>query len=588
MEDYILGDAFGAVVRAEVEKELNRRGLAGTKKQKKNEEDLYDLWLNKEAIFGTGSYHDDISIAYSLHEEAYHKLEQQNEDLKKRIERLEKFVETELRKPIPDENENLGMKDEDSDLSERDDSAPLNDVNASADDYLELENPQMASCDDEEESTKNNEEADTTKNCWSISCKRSTEGGTEFTSTTFLPEDIYTMMMCANPCSKKDWTGLHVWILGVLTFLLQVGLSIAILLDLALGDPYPLESQGGLIGIGQGAVILLCVLFQQDLIDAVRILSLLVVTSEWKELIGFSSEIDQSTVDVGRFDGVKIPFLTCLYYEEDLTDEEKRKREFVRSMWRDRRAFFFRVFVPNLLKMLQSVIVLFLIFIVVIYTDNLLDLVKDFTALFIISEIDEKIFELVDDSYFGPRLQKEALSSKEKTIPVDKNNRYGYRLRSALVLFFICTSFVIWGCFVYTQNIGGLWKSAYLNWKYPDCKEHMKELSIFNFTSIDFTDFDKNFSNAFGMAFSNGHCDTDFNVKVCGYDGNDCSVDHYPLCQVLDSDRIGDGEFFLWSDSSIHDSLRIFTNCLLFHRFLRWWRVQYGRLCMGWRRLHIL
>lgn len=141
---------------------------------------------------------------------------------------------------------------------------------------------------------------------------------------------------------------------------------------------------------------------------------------------------------------------------------------------------------------------------------------------------------------------------------------------------------------MYTQNIGGLWKSAYLNWKYPDCKEHMKELSIFNFTSIDFTDFDKNFSNAFGMAFSNGHCDTDFNVKVCGYDGNDCSVDHYPLCQVLDSDRIGDGEFFLWSDSSIHDSLRIFTNCLLFHRFLRWWRVQYGRLCMGWRRLHIL
>ena len=67
MEDYILGDAFGAVVRAEVRKELNRRGLAGTKKQKKNEEeDFYDLWLNKEAIFGTCSYHDDISIAYSL------------------------------------------------------------------------------------------------------------------------------------------------------------------------------------------------------------------------------------------------------------------------------------------------------------------------------------------------------------------------------------------------------------------------------------------------------------------------------------------------------------------------------------------
>lgn len=560
MEDYILGDAFGAVVRAEVEKELNRRGLAGTKKQKKNEEeDFYDLWLNKEAIFGTGTYHDDISFAYSLREKSYHELEQQNGILMKRIERLEKFVETELRKPIPDEKENIGMKDEVSDLSDKKDSAPLDDANASVDDYLELENPQVASCDDEEGSTKNNEEADITKNCWSISCKRSTEEGTEFTSTTFLPEDIYTMMMCANPCSKKDWTGLHVWILGVLTFLLQVGLSIAILLDLSLGDdPYPLEKQGALIRIGQGAVILLCVLFQQDLIDAVRILSLLVVTSEWKELIGFSSEIDPSTVDVERFDGVKIPCLTCLYYEEDLTDDEKRKRDFVRSMWRDRRAFFLRVFVPNLLKMLQSVIVLLLIFIVVIYTGNLLDLVKDFTALFIISDIDEKIFELVDDSYFGPRLQKEALASKEKTIPVDKNNRYGYRLRSALVLFFICTSFAIWGCFVHTQNIGGLWKSAYLNWKYPKCYEHVKELSIFNFTSIDFRDFDKNFSNAFGIAFSNGHCDTDFNVKVCGYDGNDCSVDHHPHCQVPDSDRIGNGEFFLWSDSTIHNSLRTF------------------------------
>lgn len=557
MEDYILGDAFGAVVRAEVEKELNRRGLAGTKKQKKNEEeDLYDLWLNKEAIFGTGSYHDDISIAYSLREKAYHELEQQNDILMKRIERLEKFVKTELRKPIPEENENFGMKDENLDLSEKEDPAPLDDANVSIDDY-KLENPQVASCDGEdEESTKNNEEADNTKTCWSISCKRSTEGGTEFTSTTFLPEDIYTMMMCANPCSKKDWTGLHVWIIGVLTFLLQVGLSIVILLELAFGDPYPLERQGVLIRIGQGAVILLCVLFQQDLIDAVRILSLLVVTSEWKELIGFSSEIDPSIVNVERFDGVKIPCLSCLYYEEDLTEEEKEKRDFVRSMWRDRRAFFFRVFVPNLLKMLQSVIVLFLIFIVVIYTDNLLDLVKDFTALFIISDIDEKIFQLVDDSYFGPRLQNEAQSSKEKTIPVDKNNRYGYRLRSVLVLFFICTSFVIWGCFVHTQNIGGLWKSAYLNWKYPDCYEHIEELSNFSFTSIDFTyfdknlsNFDKNFSNAFGMAFSNGHCDTDFNVKVCGYDGNDCSVDHHPLCQVPDSDRIGDGEFFLWSET---------------------------------------
>ena len=94
MEDYILGDAFGAVVGAEVEKELNRRGLAGTKKQKKNKEDVYDLWLNKEAIFGTGSYHDDISIAYSLREKEYYELEQKNEILMERIKRLEKFVET--------------------------------------------------------------------------------------------------------------------------------------------------------------------------------------------------------------------------------------------------------------------------------------------------------------------------------------------------------------------------------------------------------------------------------------------------------------------------------------------------------------
>jgi len=328
------------------------------------------------------------------------------------------------------------------------------------------------------------------RNISHISRKRS--GGEHSSQDFSLDPDTYSLMMISSPCSLS-------WALGLATFIVfQLGLGILIVVDLSRQNseacqfeldqttnivekyciPFnvpirvPLE-----ITIAQFITIILVLATQSDLVSSVHILIALRRRAEhvpWDEVI-----------------------------------DKKGDRSVV--------TWLMRILFPNVIKISQSIVVLYASFIVIIQSSDIIDLLKDFTALFVISETDNILFNLADAGYMGEHIAMECAQVKNTSqldVTVkEQDETDGYILRC---LVFLCMCGVMIGGWSYI--VRGQYSGSYMRLKYYNC-------------------------NATNPALiGNGKCQMDFsyNSIECYWDGGDCIVNGLPECHA-DPNEIGNG-----------------------------------------------
>ena len=163
-------------------------------------------------------------------------------------------------------------------------------------------------------------------------------------------------------------------------------------------------------------------------------------------------------------------------------------------------------------------------FIVILQSGTVLDLLKDFTALYVISSIDNMIFTLARRGFLGSSLLFKATRAEDiEILPVeiDTNNRTrccnGNIIKTIILNSMLVMSLGFWAFFKSNQRYG-----VYFYRTYPYCNIEDDEV----------------------IKFGDGICDGGLlNSIECDFDGGDCINFNiaYPNCETLEPTRIGDG-----------------------------------------------
>jgi len=421
-----------------------------------------------------------------------------------------------------------------------------------------------------------------------------------------LPSDTFTLMMVYNPLTPA-------WNIGIFSFILQMLLLILILISqINEGDgstpfnvPFKVENE---VRIGQFAVIIVCVLSQDDVLT-----SLQGICALWKcgctafQDLSSSGQDDLSTtsgqddLSANRQDDLSASgqddLSTCgqdVFAEHyDLSIQAAAATE--AKNWHHREFYALHILLPNLLKFAQGVFVLLVSLVIIVQGDDLIDLLKDSTALFFVSTIDNVIFFCATAGYFGHKVGRQAQVTTEKVI-VDVK-KWSFIVRSFVVI--IIGSFMIsaLSTVTYGQVSGNYFILQYPNCNvtdngtaiskmmngvcdggelntlgcafdggdcinnnlaFPRCNVKDPEVLLgngvcnggaYNTPECKYDDGDciiaiytdcHSFDNI--TLFGDGVCHLEFNTASCGYDKGDCDLfNSYPNCDIPDPDQLGDG-----------------------------------------------
>lgn len=294
-----------------------------------------------------------------------------------------------------------------------------------------------------------------------------------------LSEDMYSLMML-----KPFWS--IAYFLGILTFCVQIALLILVLLaqftrDLGGGDqdrqfkvPFGVSP---IVRVGQFLVVILSIVLQSDVQIAIQYIFILQRGNSNIQQI----QNHQTTAEKDGNSGASFPFML--------------------------RAVYF----PNLLRFVQGLLVLAILMILIIQNDNYLDLVLDFTAIYIVSEIDDLLFKVVRRGFFCFGLTKSAADVETIVLKDEKKKNQcsiysSSTLRSLVLVIITAAMLTILQRFSKLQNDG-----FFLRQVYPDC-------------IVDHPSY-----------IGDGICDNkwgNYNTKECGWDAGDC--------QIL-NERLGNG-----------------------------------------------
>ena len=305
-----------------------------------------------------------------------------------------------------------------------------------------------------------------------------------------LPSDTITFMMVYKPLTL-------VWNIGVFSFLLQMLLLILIFISqINEGDgstpfnvPFKVDNE---VRIGQFAVILVCLLSQDDVLTSLQSICAL-----WKCDCAAFQELFASGNDDPPFQVVA----------------EARSS-------RDRKFYALHILLPNLLKFAQGVLVLTVTLVIIVQGQDLIDLLKDSTALFFVSGIDNIIFFCANAGYFGKKVGHQAQATTEKAILDVK--KWSFKVRSIVVIIIGILMITALSFVVYGQLSGN-----YFVLQYPDCDVTDNVTGVTdNVTAIS--------------KMTNGICDGgELNTLGCAFDGGDC-INHnlaFPGCNVKDPEK---------------------------------------------------
>ena len=281
-----------------------------------------------------------------------------------------------------------------------------------------------------------------------------------------IPSDTFTLMTFYSVRSKA-------WALCIGSYLMQMFLVILILLiqtsqsdnSTPFNVPFKVDST---VRIGQFTVIPLSLLHQDD------------VLSSLQTLFAFWN-------------------CDCTAFQElfkDHADPPSPPASQKGSSSRDYRFYALYIFLPNLLKFAQGALVLVASTVIIVQGDDLLRLLKGFTALFFVSEVDNVIFKVTNAGYFGRPLALQAQATIGKVI--DDKKKWSMNLRS-IVMITIGSLMVAALSFVMRGQLSG----NFFAQQYPDCFVTDAVAAI--------------------SKMKNGICDGgELNTLGCAFDGGDC------------------------------------------------------------------
>lgn len=164
-----------------------------------------------------------------------------------------------------------------------------------------------------------------------------------------------------------------------------------------------------------------------------------------------------------------------------------------------------KVFFSYFIKLSVSVLTLFTAMVLILQSNDLIDLLKDFTALFIVASLDNFVYASIGDGYFGHLFDKE-LKRKER-IKIKAETRFTFLLckkipvQSLLFGLLLASMLTIWGYVGYKQISG-----IYFFESHPNCR----------------TAFDLAPSLQYHY-WGDDYCDPRLYTEQCGMDGGDCN-----------------------------------------------------------------
>jgi len=285
----------------------------------------------------------------------------------------------------------------------------------------------------------------------------------DFSPKYILSEDTYTLMMHANIFSQT-------WLISFAVFALQTVLIAMIIAaqweqnstaSHFLDAPYDATLS---TRIGQVSGMMLILFYQNDYWVASTLLEI----SFWGS--------------AGEMKGEKM-------------DDEKIVAEIACNGPKDLSIFF-----PNIIRFIQSMGVVAASTVLILQSDNIIDLVKDYTAIFFISEIDDFVFKLAFQGYLGDALKKDTNDAKDTCVPDVKE--HPFRMFGFMTIF--STMMALWIFVSNKQQSGTFFKNEHL-----ECfnKVGWKRLNV--------------------LDYNNGECDVDLNFYECNFDGGDCIVENF-------------------------------------------------------------
>ena len=164
-----------------------------------------------------------------------------------------------------------------------------------------------------------------------------------------------------------------------------------------------------------------------------------------------------------------------------------------------RRMWLLRILLPNAMKAIQGLMVLVASFIVIVQLTSTVDVLKDYSALFVVSSVDNFFFDFAEKGYFGEKVRANAEKVKDTEFEEIGLN---YWLR-ALFLIFIGIFVSAWVS-IFAQQVQGV----YVKQAYPLCDHDAK-----------FNNTEKTFLNIIGDTRCQFPQGEGTNIMECGWDG---------------------------------------------------------------------
>ena len=291
-----------------------------------------------------------------------------------------------------------------------------------------------------------------------------------------LDEDTYSLMMTSTPFSIP-------WTIGFLTAVIfQLGLGV--LIGLQLLQHYTMNDCGGVLENDEKNI---CVPLDVPLtsnlyVAAAQVITIVLVLATQNDLLS------------------SLQTLAVLRNRENVPWDKLIGQEGKRNwcLWLT------RIFLPNILKIAQSIAILFASFIIIVQSTDIIELLKDFSALLAVSESDNIMFYLVDMGFLGNYLASRTAFVKKQCIEIPESDCSAGRCKiNALalrpILLLIMVVGIVGG---WWYVVAGQWSGQFLRLEYPNC-------TLKGFVLHEFAD---------------GHCNNypPFNTADCGFDGGDC------------------------------------------------------------------
>eukprot|EP00551_Chaetoceros_affinis_P005947 CAMPEP_0203665718 /NCGR_PEP_ID=MMETSP0090-20130426/2880_1 /ASSEMBLY_ACC=CAM_ASM_001088 /TAXON_ID=426623 /ORGANISM="Chaetoceros affinis, Strain CCMP159" /LENGTH=317 /DNA_ID=CAMNT_0050529367 /DNA_START=63 /DNA_END=1013 /DNA_ORIENTATION=+ len=206
-----------------------------------------------------------------------------------------------------------------------------------------------------------------------------------------LSTDSYSLMMTKQVCSKA-WLfasvvfGGQMTLLGLI-FLNDVSLSIN---SSFLDAPYTVSGSARAV---QCIAMMISICTTDDVIIALKDILVLQLQNkeEWSKVVATILHKKTLESNMPRVGGNSNDIFLNRYHMLDIGISSTNQK-----IW------FLHILFPNLLKLCVGAAVMLVTFVIIIQSENIIELFKDFAAMAIIAKLDNVAFNLANHGYFGP------------------------------------------------------------------------------------------------------------------------------------------------------------------------------------------